>query len=210
MTPGARVAVLWTGGKDCYLALRYAERCGADVRALVTLGPEDETSFRAHPVARMREQARELGYPHRYVALPGGEAMESAYADAFRRLRAELGLHALATGDIDRVAGLPNWVGERCAEVGLAWWSPLWGRPRAELLALLVEDPRVEVEITWIADPRVPPAWLGGRLDRARADELLELAARHGLDACGENGEYHTMIRLSAPARFPGKASASP
>jgi hypothetical protein len=44
-------------------------------------------------------------------------------------------------------------------------------------------------------DTRVlAPEWAGRSLDAATLTELQQLAEREGFDACGEQGEYHTMV----------------
>ncbi len=38
------------------------------------------------------------------------------------------------------------------------------------------------------------PEWAGRILDATTLSELQQLAEREGFDACGEQGEYHTMV----------------
>ncbi len=58
-------------------------------------------------------------------------------------------------------------------------------------------------------DTRVlAPEWTGRTLDADTLSELQQLAEREGFDACGEQGEYHTMVTdgpgFAAPLRLDG------
>ena len=50
--------------------------------------------------------------------------------------------------------------------------------------------------------------WTGRSLDAATLTELQQLAEREGFDACGEQGEYHTMVTdgpgFAAPLHLDG------
>ena len=65
---------------------------------------------------------------------------------------------------------------------------PLWDRPPAELARQMI-DAGVRAVIVCV-DPRQAPAEIAGRW---WDDELLrDLPA--GVDPCGENGEFHTVV----------------
>src|SRR5438093_11171519 len=88
-------AMLWTGGKDCSLALYEAGRDGYDVRCLVTFAPSNP-KFLAHPPAFIKMQAQALALPH-YI-LPISEPFEKSYEAALWKLREEMGLTSDITG----------------------------------------------------------------------------------------------------------------
>ncbi len=52
----------------------------------------------------------------------------------------------------------------------------------------------IEARITWINHPRIPPSWKGRTIDAQCVTELKHLSIEAGIDLCGENGEYHTMV----------------
>lgn len=182
-------AVLWTGGKDCSLALHEARRAGLAVRGLVTFTPR-EPKFLAHPLPVLLTQARALDLPHRCCVIE--EPFRESYERALRRLRDE-GLRVLVTGDIAEVAGHPNWVRECAEPLGLRVSTPLWGQPREELLGRLLAQ-RYRVVISCVDTRRLPATWVGRALDAAAVAELHALQASHGVDPCGENGEYHSLV----------------
>jgi uncharacterized protein (TIGR00290 family) len=194
MTPtgngGGRAAILWTGGKDCALAMDEAQRRGQPVSALVTFAPRAAT-FRAHPLEIMRRQGLAAGLPH--LILEVQEPYDQGYRAAIERLRDREGIDTLITGDIDRVAGLPNWVAQCCEGTGVAVRMPLWQRPREQLLDLLLRRGFTAI-FSCVKRPWFTPDWLGRPLDAAAMEDLRTLRAATGLDLCGEQGEYHTIV----------------
>ncbi len=183
-------AVLWSGGKDCALALREARRGGWSIRCLATFVPPDAT-FRAHPLDVMRRQAEAMGLEH--VCIEIREPFDAAYHAGIERLRAERGVAALVTGDIAEVDGRPNWIRQCAAGTGVEVLTPLWHAPRETLLARLIGEGFVAM-ISAVRGPALTAEWLGRILDETAVTELRRLNAAHGLDPCGENGEFHTIV----------------
>jgi diphthine-ammonia ligase len=186
----ANAIILWTGGKDSYLALRSVCARGFNVRALVTFAPEF-AEFLAHPLPFMKLQAEALGIEHRvYTVLePCHANYEVQLAAALR----ESGADTVVTGDIAEVAGHPNLISEICARIGAQCERPLWGRDRAALLGELYAS-GAEAVISCLRTDRLTTSWLGRALDSAAIAELQGMA----VDPCGENGEYHTLV-VNAP-----------
>ncbi|HLQ38132.1 MAG TPA: hypothetical protein VK348_10040 [Planctomycetota bacterium] len=185
-----KAAVLWTGGKDCYLALHEARLAGWDVVLLATLAPPN-ARFRAHPLPVMARQARSLRLLH--VVLDVEPPYAAGYRRAAARLRDSFGVRCLVTGDIDVPADHEDLVAATAAALGLQLVRPLWRRPRSELLAALLKLD-AEVVVSCVRVEKLPAAWLGRRLDADAVAELCNLAAADALDACGEFGEYHTLV----------------
>jgi uncharacterized protein (TIGR00290 family) len=188
-----RAAVLWTGGKDCSLALHEARAAGLDVRELVTFVPQ-EPDFLAHPLAVLEVQARAARLPHRRLVVD--DPFREGYERALRSLRDE-GVRVLVTGDIAEVAGHPNFIRECAEPLGLRVETPLWGRGRAALLERLLAE-KFHAVVSCVDTRRLPDGWVGRALDAAAVAELHALHASHGVDPSGENGEYHSLV-LDAP-----------
>jgi len=182
-------AMLWTGGKDSSLALYEASRSGYHVRCLVTFAPP-QPDFLAHPLAFMKLQAEALGLPH-YV-LPVREPFEEGYETHLRQMRSE-GIEVVVTGDIAEVGGSPNWIRERSRPVGMEVHTPLWGRDRENLLEQLLGR-RFEVLFSCVKKRWLTESWVGRRLNEPAIADLRAVRERTGLDLCGEEGEYHTLV----------------
>jgi len=182
--------MLWTGGKDSSLALHEAWGEGYDVCCLVTFAPA-EPDFLAHPLKFMMMQAQALGLAH-YV-FPVREPYDKGYEAALRRLRDEMGIGTVITGDIAEVDCRPNWIRERSRPLGLNVHTPLWGRDRATVLdQLLGHGFKVVfscIKTQWLAED-----WVGRELNRTAIDDLRMVRERNGIDLCGEEGEYHTLV----------------
>ena len=200
----SRVILLWSGGKDAMQALCHAREAGHQVVALITFAPP-APRFLAHPLSQVRRQAAALALPHRLVTIEA--PFDLGYERALAALKEEWQLDGVVTGDIDSVGGAPNWIRERCRSLGLTVHTPLWQQPREALLADMLA--RGIVAHLSCVDTRVlAPEWVGRRLDAATLAELQQLATTRGFDACGEQGEYHTMVTdgpgFAAPLHLDG------
>jgi diphthine-ammonia ligase len=186
----AHAAVLWTGGKDSALALHEARRNGCRVRCLVTFAPP-EPDFLAHPVSVMKLQAEALGLPHFLwpVRAPFAESYEAGLCG----LNETMHIDTVITGDLAEVGGAPNWIRERSRPAGMNVLTPLWGRDRLTLLRQLLAA-GFEVIFSCTKTRWLTPAWVGRQLDEPAIAELQALREQNGLDLCGEEGEYHTLV----------------
>ena len=164
----------------------HAVRRRAAVVCLATFVPESG-SFRAHPLAMMSRQAAAMGLRHaRSVVRP---PYRDGYRRALERLRSRFSLDAVVTGDIDRVEGRPNWIREIAEPLGLRVFTPLWGEDRRSLLERHWRA-GFRAVISYVNAP-LGEEWVGRELDRAAVRDLSRI---RGVDLCGENGEYHTMV----------------
>ena len=182
-----RAAVLWTGGKDCSLALHEARRSGLLVEELVTFAPPLPV-FLAHPLPFLKLQAAAMGLRHRVITIR--PPVEDGYALAVKALQSE-GIGTLVTGDIAEVGGSPNWMREVSRGTGLEVLTPLWGRDRRGLLSDLL-DGGFKAVFSLVKRPWFTPEWVGRALNRIAVAELASLVPSP--DLCGENGEYHTLV----------------
>lgn len=187
-------AVLWTGGKDSVLALHEARKQHCSIRCLMTFAPPG-AEFLAHPIQLMQLQANALRLPH--LLWPVQPPFAEAYEAGLRCLREVHGVDAVITGDIAEVDGEPNWIRERSGPAGLKVLTPLWGRDRLGLLEQLVSE-GFHAVFSCVKDRWMTPDWAGRALDRQAIAGLRALREKNGLDLCGEQGEYHTLV-LDAP-----------
>ena len=188
--PDVNAAVLWTGGKDSVLALHEARQSGWHIRCLVTFAPP-QPQFLAHPLEFMRLQAEALGLRH--VLWTVNEPFAESYEEGLRWLRTTENIHTVITGDIAEVGGSPNWIRERSRPVGMNVLTPLWGRDRLTLLQQLLAA-GYKVLFSCVKTRWLEAAWVGREINDEAIASLRALREVNGLDLCGEEGEYHTLV----------------
>jgi uncharacterized protein (TIGR00290 family) len=183
-------AMLWTGGKDSALALYEALQSGWRVCCLVTFAPP-EPKFLAHPLAFIQLQAKALELPHYVFSIH--DPFAQSYETALGGLRDKMGVHTVITGDIAEVAGSPNWIRERSRPIGMNVRTPLWGRDRLALLRQL-RGHGFQVLFSCVKTRWLGENWIGRELDDTAIADLRKVREQTGLDLCGEEGEYHTLV----------------
>jgi len=183
-----KAAVLWTGGKDSALAFQVSLNLH-DIRRLVCFVPADNRQFLAHPTELMALQARKIGTPIEFV--PISEPYPLSYRQQIEAIR-DTGIEVLITGDISTVGGMPNWIDE-VAEGLVEVYKPLWELDRHAILDMLISN-KFKVVCSLAYKKHFQQTIVGRYLDAERISELKQLP----IDACGEQGEYHTWV-LDAP-----------
>jgi uncharacterized protein (TIGR00290 family) len=182
----------WSAGKDSAFGLWTLLRDPAyEVRALLTTLTEifDRVSMSGVREELLDRQADALGLPLIKVRIPpactndvyeqrmgstlAGEEFEGVDHVAF----ADLFLEDVRAHREERLA--------RVAKHGI---FPLWGRDTSELAGEMIDAGFRAIVVC--VDPRVVDASFAGRpFDRRFLADLPP-----GVDACGENGEFHTFV----------------
>lgn len=186
-------ALMWSGGKDSALALQRARAQGLEIKRLMSFydSTTGRVRFHATRVQMLEAQARAARVELRAIATTWPEMEE--------RLRAELvllqqdGFAGVVLGDI-HLADVRAWYEDRVTAAGLEHVEPIWGDPPDDLLREFVASGGRAV-VTCIDTTRLDRAWLGRIIDERFVDEI----AMTGVDACGENGEYHSFA-FAGPA----------
>ena len=184
-------------GKDSTLALHHMLSAGHEaVGLLVMINQEMKRSwFHGVDDPLLKRISESLGIPLIPCACKG-EAYHLAMEDGLRRAK-EMGAQACAFGDID-LEDNATWCKERCEETGLSWQFPLWKRERKELVEEFLSLGYTAL-IKCLQNDILSENLLGKPLDR----ETVAQIERAGADACGENGEYHTVTIGGPIFRFP-------
>jgi diphthine-ammonia ligase len=185
-----RAAISWSGGKDGCTALQRV-RSGFEVVAMITMLDEHGTRSRSHGLRPevIAAQAERLGL-HWLTGNCTWDTYTVEFCDVLRRLN-EYGITHVIFGDI-MFASHRAWNERVCATGKLTPVLPLWGEPTDRLLHEFLESGGDARLVTVRADC-LDESWLGRRLT---ADLVPELQ-RRGVDPCGENGEYHTLVTNS-------------
>ena len=103
------------------------------------------------------------------------------------RLKEEYQLTHVIFGDIDLQAHR-DWEEKVCTNAGLTAVLPLWQQDRKKLVLQMLEA-GIEAIIVSCNET------MGERfIGKTVTAELVEELESMGIDACGENGEYHTLV----------------
>lgn len=178
----------WSGGKDSCLALYRAEIAGMRIPYLFTMIEEGGERSRSHGLrtALLQAQAEAMGKTWEFRNATWGE-YEAEFLGYVREKRQQ-GLQIGIFGDID-LEEHRGWVERVCETAGMEARLPLWQESRRDLIREFVRAGFV-ARIVTIDTRRVPEQYLGALFN----ENLIEEFEAMGVDACGENGEFHTVV----------------
>jgi uncharacterized protein (TIGR00290 family) len=177
---------MWSGGKDSALALHRARRSGLDVARLISFydSATRRVRFHATRVEMLEAQAAAIGVD--LHAIPTSWPEMEASLDRDLALLREEGFAGVIFGDI-HLADVRDWYEARVVAAGLEHVEPIWGEPPPALLAEFVSSGARAV-LTCVELARLDESWLGRITDAQFAADIQQVH----VDACGENGEYHS------------------
>ncbi len=157
-------------------------------RYLLTTLEEDGSRSRGHgiPAEVLERQAACIGVPLLTVPTTW-EGYEENFREMLRKM-APAGVTAGVYGDIELEAHR-EWVERVTAAEGMRSFLPLWLDKRRVLLQEFL-DAGFTATIVAVKDDCLGPEFVGRVLERATISEFEAL----GIDACGEDGEYHTLV----------------
>jgi uncharacterized protein (TIGR00290 family) len=188
--PRERVLVAWSSGKDSAWSLHLLrQQAEIEVVGLLTTLDESRERVAMHAVRRdlVLEQAAAAGLPLEIVPIPSpcpNEVHEQRMGEAVARAR-DAGVTSVAFGDLF-LDDVRRYRERQMQGSGLSLRFPLWGRPTRALAEEMI-DGGLCATLTAVDPRRLDARFAGRAFDRAL---LAELPA--DVDACGENGEFHS------------------
>jgi uncharacterized protein (TIGR00290 family) len=178
----------WSGGKDSCYALMQAIDAGIKPAVLLNVMNETGRRSRSHglPASILKAQATQAGIPLRTVSSSWSD-YENNFVRSLQELKQEYQLTHAVFGDIDLQAHR-DWEEKVCDRAGLIPVLPLWLRPRKQLALEMLQ---AGIQTLIVSCNEV----MGQRfLGRYLTSELLDELESLGVDPCGENGEFHTLV----------------
>ena len=181
-----RHAFMWSGGKDSALALGRAFASGIVVDRLLSFYDRATRRVRFHAtrVEMLEAQAAAIGIELHAIPTTWPE-MEASLRQQLSSLREE-GFSGVVFGDI-HLADVRAWYEDRVIAAGLKHVELIWGEAPQSLLDEFVASGGRAV-VTCVELAKLDESWLASVIDERFASEI----AKTGIDACGENGEYHS------------------
>ncbi len=186
----------WSGGKDSCLALNRAIKNEFDITHLLTMFDETGERSRSHAVSLevMRAQAESLGLGL-IAPIASWQDYQEVFIRELKKLKSQ-NVEAAIFGDIDLQAHR-DWEEKVCAAAGVEAVLPLWNENRLDLVSEFLASGFRSVVIC-VNEKYLPKEFCGRVFDEQFIKDLPE-----GVDACGENGEFHTFV-------YDGKLFKSP
>lgn len=178
----------WSGGKDSCFALMKAIQLGYVPKVLLNVLNEEGKISRSHgiPTAILEAHAAAANIPA-YLISSSWEEYEQHFTTALSKLKEEYHLTHAVFGDID-LQPHRDWEEKVCANAGLTAVLPLWQQNRRSLVIQMLEAGIETIIVS--CNETMGERFIGQRITPALVDELESM----GIDACGENGEYHTLV----------------
>jgi diphthine-ammonia ligase len=178
----------WSGGKDSCLSLYKAMSCGLHPKFLLCMCVENGHRTRSHGLSTsiIMEQAKSVG-----VALLTQSTSWQDYRQNFFDKIQEMKRHGVSIGvfgDIDLEEHI-KWEQELCNDAGIKSYLPLIGKTRKSIIDEFLSL-GFQAKIVAIDSKKLNKKYLGALLTNKLLDEFELL----GVDRCGENGEYHTVV----------------
>jgi uncharacterized protein (TIGR00290 family) len=178
----------WSGGKDsCYAMMKGADQ-GFRTRVLLNMLNEEGKISRSHgiPSEILMAQADAAGLPIHLTSSSWAD-YEKNFIGALLTLKEKYDLGYAVFGDIDLQAHR-DWEEKVCEVSGLQAILPVWQMDRKQLVLDML-DAGIKTMIV-SCNETLGQGYIGRMITR---DIITEFEAL-GVDPCGENGEYHTLV----------------
>jgi diphthine-ammonia ligase len=186
-----RIALSWSGGKDCCMALNTLIQQGFEVVCLVTTVPKElgRTFGHGERTEMITLQGESLSIPVYFI-----ECSYENYTDQFiksvQTLKSQYKLMGIAYGDL-YLDEHREW-GEKVAlAAGVEAMYPLWMKKEDALQSLenFVYS-GYEAVVVRVREDVLDETWLGRMID----ESFLQDVQKTTICPMGESGEYHTFV----------------
>ena len=187
-----KAVISWSSGKDSAYALHEARAAGlADIVGAVTTFSEiyDRVAMHGVRASLLDRQIAALGLASLKVMLPtpcSNEIYEARFAAGCERLKGQ-GITHIVFGDL-YLEDIRAYRERQLAALGMTPIFPLWRRDTAALARAMIASGLV-AHLVCVDPRRLDRAFAGRRFDETLLEELPP-----GVDPCGENGEFHTVV----------------
>lgn len=175
----------WSGGKDsCFALMQMAQKPSV----LLNVLNEGGQISRSHGLSRevLSEQANAMGVPIRFFSTTWDDYTEK-YIKNIQQLSVGFTLTDAVFGDID-IEVHREWEQNVCDSANLICHLPLWEQNRKELVLSMIQAGLIAVIVS--CNDALGRDFLGKPINHSTLIALEE----KGVDVCGENGEYHTLV----------------
>jgi len=180
----------WSSGKDSAWTLHQLQQDDdIELVGLVTTVNETHQRVAMHAVRveLLKLQAQAAGLPLHIIYIPhpcSNELYNKAMNGFFDSIKGQ-GITHMAFGDL-YLEDIRQYRVDNLKPTGLVPLFPLWLKPTAELAQSMLAG-GLKTYITCVDPKQLPASFCGREFNQQFLDDLPE-----GVDACGENGEFHS------------------
>ncbi|QIA62203.1 ATPase [Vibrio astriarenae] len=184
------VIISWSSGKDSTLTLeRLLEDNNYNVVGLFTTYVDDTVPFQATPLTVVQAQADAIGLPLIRIPLPeifpANDLYQSTIVGALKN--SGLAIDAVAFGDM-YCNGIADYRRSYIEPQGWECTLPLLGADTSALAKEVIQR-GIETRLMTVDSSQLDSSFCGAVYD----SKLIE-ALPKGVDPCGEDGEFHTLV----------------
>ncbi|MBA1341640.1 MAG: hypothetical protein C5S40_05810 [ANME-2 cluster archaeon] len=182
----ANVVVSWTGGKDGCLSCYQAMSDGFNVTHLLNFRDTKKKGSHTINPKLLLAQMQSTGIPSIWTDFV-------SYEQEFKKVIQELNKNnAVIEGAVfGHIRTHDNLVNRICNDLGIKPIMPLWKLDSEQIVSDLA-DAGFKAIIVSVKASLLGKEWLGRTIDRKFLRDLRKYNS--AIDACGEDGEFHTLV----------------
>ena len=193
-----KLGVLFSGGKDSYLAMHIASETH-ELSCLLTINSSNPNSWMFHTptIEWTKLQSQSLKIPQIIQNTKGVQDKE--LDDLFELIdkgKNQFSIEGVVTGALASTYQSTR-IQKICNDLNLWCFNPLWQMSQKTLLEELLEN-NIESIITGVAAEPFDDEWLGREIDLECINDLIKLKGSHRINPAGEGGEIESFV-VNAP-----------
>ena len=193
-----KLGILFSGGKDSYLAMQMAAD-SHEISCLLTISSQNQDSWMFHTpaITWTKLQAESLGIPQIIQKTEGIQDKElNDLFTLIKNAKKEYSIQGIVTGALASTYQSTR-IQKICNTLDLWCFNPLWQLSQEKLLERL-QNHNITSIITGVAAEPFDESWLGKELDSSTINELLLYSKKYRINPAGEGGEFESLV-INAP-----------
>jgi len=193
-----KLGILFSGGKDSYLAMHLASE-DHEISCLLTMKSSNQDSWMFHTpaITWTNLQAESMGIPQIIQETEG--IQDDELDDLFtliKKAKEEFSIQGIVTGALASTYQSTR-IQKICNKLNLWCFNPLWQLSQEKLLKKL-QTHNISSIITGVAAEPFDESWLGKEIDSSTVNELLLYSKKYRINPAGEGGEFESLV-INAP-----------
>ncbi|WP_084374809.1 Dph6-related ATP pyrophosphatase [Reichenbachiella faecimaris] len=178
----------WSGGKDSCFALMQQLAKGDQLKVIMNVMDENQEYSKSHGLTQevLKAQAKVLDVSIQ-LASASWSTYEKNFISNLQQIKADHRIQGMVYGDID-IQKHRDWEEKVSAIANIQAYLPLWQGNRRELVESMIDAGIRAIIVS--CNHTLGLDFLGVEITH----DLIPKLEAHGVDVCGENGEYHTLV----------------